>query len=143
MSLLHGAVQNGHLNVCVYLVETCTFDVNFHNEEMRVSTPLYLACLRRQLKVAKYLLKHGANVDGEERYQPLALAAQSGFEDMCELLLENGADVTWQEPNKLGFSALQMAVQNGHTGIVKLLYRFGARVEHVYLSDGMVCFKVL
>ncbi|KAL6690585.1 hypothetical protein J3F84DRAFT_398280 [Trichoderma pleuroticola] len=55
---------------------------------------------------------------------PLLLAAQSGYEDMCKLLLATGqVEINWKD--RLGRTALSFAAQNGNEAIVKLLLATG------------------
>jgi ankyrin repeat protein len=77
LSALHAASQNGHTEVCEYLVKECGLDMNkeaeFHGNP-RAYTPLSLAAQNGREGVCKYLLKAGAKVDAG--YQPLTIAAQ-------------------------------------------------------------------
>ena len=50
--------------------------------------------------------------------------ASSGNCEICELLLENGADPLAE--TKTGVGPLYVASRNGHEDVVKLLVKFGA-----------------
>lgn len=81
---------------------------------------------------------------------PLAMACQSGYKDVVELLLKYGADVN--KPNPIdGSTTLFLAAQEGHTGkpfskknlflilskeIVSLLLKHRADVNIVCTDDG-------
>ena len=87
-------------------------------------TPLMLAAEKGQLVVAKYLLDHGADVNGTGRGRvseslgtPLFLAADNGRKAMVELLLARGADVN----DNHGPNPLYQAVSKGFTGVVEVL----------------------
>lgn len=83
-------------------------------------TPLEFAAEKGQLIVAKYLLDHGADVNGAVRTgtpAPLYLAANNGHKAMVELLLVHGADVNGAR----GPSPLNVAVSKGFTGVVDVL----------------------
>ena len=46
-------------------------------------------------------------------WKPLELAAKFGHADICNILIEHGAEVNYAD--KAGFTALHTAVQNGHS----------------------------
>ena len=82
----------------------------------------------------KLLLKAGAdhkqhNEDGET---PLIIAARGGREELCKILLENGAVV--HGVTGAG-TPLMAAASQGHTSIVKLLLDKGARLD-IYPKNG-------
>jgi ankyrin repeat protein len=84
-------------------------------------TPLQAAAEKGQLIVAKYLLDHGADVNGASGYlgsrTPLYLAADNGHKAMVELLLARGADVN----NPHSFNPLGSAIGKGFTEVVDVL----------------------
>ena len=55
---------------------------------------------------------------------PLHRAARNGFENICSLLIENGADVN--AINRFGQTALHNAAYYGHEYICRLLLKHGA-----------------
>jgi hypothetical protein len=73
-------------------------------------SPLYLACRRGHVAVAKMLIEHGARVMPEivedemsSTTTPLHAACEGGYPDVAKLLLEKGADVNdtderWMAP---------------------------------------------
>jgi len=78
-------------------------------------TPLQLAAAKGQLTVAKYLLDHGADVNGRNRYRTaLYAAAENGHKAMVELLLARGADVN-------AFRSLYQAVSKGFNEVAEVL----------------------
>lgn len=70
-------------------------------------TPLMWAAAKNRLAAAKWLLEHGATVSratfgGPSHGQgvtPLHMAAENDFDEMAQLLLDHGADVTIEEDN--------------------------------------------
>ena len=68
------------------------------------------------------LLATRGDVNGQT---PLCLSVHRGRRDIVELLIAKGADVNAK--NKWGLSALDIAVILGHTEIVELLHKHGAR----------------
>jgi ankyrin repeat protein len=71
------------------------------------------------------------------RYLPLPRYIHS-FPHVSRMatLLDHGANPLLRDSE--GASALFMCCQNGHYDIIKLLYRYGARDELLYMHDGMV-----
>lgn len=99
-------------------------------------TPLHTAARLGDLRLAKCLLDHGANVDSIDRLgvSPLILAARMKQCPMVEFLLEHGADVNLQ--NARGNTALHLAAwdlgsnyysrQMRRNDVVKALFAYGA-----------------
>ena len=78
-------------------------------------TPLQLAAAKGQLVVAKYLLDHGAKVNGRNRHRTALYAAtENGHKAMVELLLARGADVNADNP-------LYRAVSKGFSEVAEVL----------------------
>ena len=83
-------------------------------------TPLENAAMNGQLKVAAYLLDHGADVNLESRGQtPLIMAAGHAQKTMVDLLLSRGADVNAGDDN--GATALLAAARHGFEAVVQTL----------------------
>eukprot|EP00441_Pelagodinium_beii_P043725 CAMPEP_0197636552 /NCGR_PEP_ID=MMETSP1338-20131121/12020_1 /TAXON_ID=43686 ORGANISM="Pelagodinium beii, Strain RCC1491" /NCGR_SAMPLE_ID=MMETSP1338 /ASSEMBLY_ACC=CAM_ASM_000754 /LENGTH=513 /DNA_ID=CAMNT_0043208797 /DNA_START=177 /DNA_END=1718 /DNA_ORIENTATION=- len=83
-----------------------------------------------RVEPATVLLQHGAQAKGVH----LLEAAQKGFYDMTELLLQKRAPVL--EANQIGFSPLHMAAGAGHIEIAKLLLEHKADL-HAKSRDGL------
>ncbi|KAI9855850.1 MAG: hypothetical protein M1813_009369 [Trichoglossum hirsutum] len=130
-------------------------------------TALHLAAKKGHKAVVRLLLENGADVNTEEKEEDvfrskttrrtaLQPAAKKGHEAVVRLLLENGADVNAKEEEEKkeegrgsgGFrtktttrirTALQLAVENGHEAVVRLLLKNGADVngeeEEVEVKD--------
>ena len=110
-------------------------------------TPLITAAEKGQLIVAKYLLDHGADVNGLSRNHgevPLTAAAGNGHKAMVELLLARGADVSGG-----GLNPLYEAASRGFVSVVEVLLAnkadvnlrsgtdtSGMRPVHVAARDG-------
>ena len=109
------------------LVEQNHASPNWANADGR--TPLLLACNSRQLEVARYLLRHGADVNHTDAQGVTALhcASKHGDLQIAKLLLENKAD-----PNLVcltGVSAVLMATCHGNNDVVWALVRHGADIN--------------
>jgi len=81
---------------------------------------------------------------GENLGPPLNIAASQGREEICKLLINNGADVNMA--GTLGNTPLQMASAQGRTRIVELLLSNGAKVNErdirgrTALHDACACY---
>jgi ankyrin repeat protein len=96
-------------------------------------TPLLHAVSAGQIRVATFLLDHGAEVEKASRLTdpataangrgmmmtPLMAAADNGHKALVELLLSRGARVNGANP--LGIMALHLAVERGFAGVVETL----------------------
>jgi FOG: Ankyrin repeat len=72
------------------------------------SVSLINSCQKGNLEKAKYALKEGADPNqlDEEGWNALHYASENGFEDIINILLENGADVNIE--NSSGFTPFQI-----------------------------------
>lgn len=84
-------------------------------------TPLESAAGQGQLAVARFLLDHGADVNGlgGDKWTPLLHAASSGHKTMTELLLARGADANGGAG--VAFTPLHCAVAGGHRAVLQAL----------------------
>jgi ankyrin repeat protein len=87
-------------------------------------TPLCLAAEKGQLRVAQFLLEHGADV---QRGYPLAQAAGGGHKAMVELLLQHGAAVNAAEGDSQ--TALHRAAARGYLSVTETLLAAKADVN--------------
>jgi ankyrin repeat protein len=90
--------------------------------------PLGRAATMGQLRVAAYLIDHGANINGAPGEDPpLIHAAMNGQKTMVELLLDRGADVNATRPGS--GTALHTAVEAGYVSVVEVLLAHHADVN--------------
>jgi len=99
---------------------------------------LYIAALYNQVEIAKLLLKYGANVNdgkavssghsgpivsGSNTYVtiPLTVAVDNGYKGMIQLLLEDGANVNYEDI--YGYRPLDFAHDDD---IKQILIKYGA-----------------
>lgn len=84
-------------------------------------TPLAYAASRGQTAVAKFLIDHAARIDppAPNGSTPLMLAAYFGYDDTVRMLLDAGADPS--QRNALGYDAVDLAIQQGHTATADLI----------------------
>jgi ankyrin repeat protein len=98
--------------------------------DSRNRTPLHQACEVNSpivLKVLLTLLPTDANFAAFDRSTPLAIAAQCGSVDCCELLLKFGVAVN-DRTIELA-TPLLLAVTSGHADVVKVLLTKDARTD--------------
>ncbi|XP_073703921.1 uncharacterized protein bcl3 [Garra rufa] len=90
-------------------------------------TPLHLAVQNGDKKLARILLKSGAEInagDNKSGRSPLVHAVENNFTDMVSFLIESGCDVNAQSYS--GNTALHSACGRGHIEIVRVLLKNGA-----------------
>ena len=127
---LHAAAYNGNFEMVQVLLKYKA-DINAKNNGG--ATVLHLVSQGNTLQgqnigpllcnVAQLLLEHSADVNAmmEDHSTPLHLAAQYGRVEVVPVLLQHGANVGMK--NNRGRTALQVASDRGHDGIIRLLCR--------------------
>ncbi len=89
-------------------------------------TALHTALSNRAFSAARWLIDHGASVNGNNEIRPpLIPAIYSGSAEMVSLLIKKGADVS-SKLNEPPFSPLEYAIERGNTEIQQLLLSAGA-----------------
>lgn len=93
-------------------------------------SPLHLACISNHIDAAKLLLANGANIDKQDGdgWAPLHYAADNDYYEMCEYLIDQGADMNLV--NIDGNFAYDLA----NVAISKLLIRKGFDLKNEYLE---------
>ncbi len=100
---------------------------------------LRFALQEEPIDMVRLLLQYGASVNAcyDKRHPggmtPLHLAADKGYEQVCQLLLQHGARVN--ASNELKETPLHLAAKHGHEHISKLLLQHGADANNVK-ADG-------
>jgi ankyrin repeat protein len=102
------------------------FDPNAKDDQGR--TALMFAVTNRHPESTKALLEHRADVNlhANDGSTALMLAASAGDLDSVRALLSKGADVA-ASFFQTGKTSLRLAQEKGHTGIVDLLLKAGAK----------------
>ena len=124
---LHAAAKRGDVDAIKQFFLDDGAEVDRANEKGR--TPLWIACLKGHVEVARLLLEKGAEVDrvSKKGVTPLLIACQQGHVDTARLLLDKGAKVDRAE--KEGATPLYIACRKGHVEAVRLLLDNGAEVD--------------
>lgn len=106
-SALHHACRKNQLAIAAYLIKEGS-DVNMETIDSNYYTPLHWAASRGHVEAADLLLKHGAQLDVEDKNGSTALhwACFHGREQMIRLLLSRGASKARR--NYLGMTPLGM-----------------------------------
>lgn len=128
---LYKACQDGDVD----LMKKCVADgadVNFQYPSLKelaewMRTPLICATLNGHVMGIAYLLSAGANVRGkdDEGWTALMHAASGGQSDAVKVLVAAGSDLGSKAltGEKSGRAALDIAKEQGHTGVVDILER--------------------
>jgi ankyrin repeat protein len=134
---LRVASEKGNTEVIQKLLKT---GANVDQPDHWGNTPL-MAALRRP-KIVQQLLDAGANVNqtNTDGNSPLINATSNlRTEVVSQLLKVSGINVN--HVGRFGYTALLLAVEYGHIGLVEALLAAGANVNHE-LEDGITALKI-
>ena len=107
-------------------------------------TPLMVAALHKNLKVMKFLVENGAEVNTVNENSgdtALMLAVSEGYKDIVKFLIEKGANVNAVN-SKSGYTVLMLAALGGSGDIVKFLKEKGANVNAVSFERNESVYEV-
>ncbi|KAH7382754.1 ankyrin repeat-containing domain protein [Phaeosphaeria sp. MPI-PUGE-AT-0046c] len=143
LSPLHRAAFGGHLQVAKLLLDHGAFlnapdlygltpfddaanqgaDIDTRDYDGR--TPLYKACSRGELRLARFLLDKGADL----------IASSAGHTEIVEALIDHGADISI--PNEAGWLPLNMAAEYGYVNEVRGFHEpfVSVLTRHQYHAD--------
>ena len=128
----HIAAQNGHVGI-LELFKDYVRSVDAPRTAKEL-TALHVAIAAGQVKVVRWLVDNGANVNSNMYFteKPLVVAAESGDETIVRILLEHGAMVLDSGPYGFRGPALARAAVLEETTILKLLLEHmrGDRIRH-------------
>lgn len=122
---LHAAVVGKHKDVVALLIEN---GANINARARWDYTPMYYAAWSRNTEMVELLVEEGADVNAKDEWDwtPLHYMAQHDYyRDMAEFLIAKGANVNAED--RWGWTPLQVAEDKGHTEIVELLRKHGAK----------------
>ncbi|KAL5278770.1 hypothetical protein ACFFRR_003410 [Megaselia abdita] len=136
-SALHLAAEKGFLDVCDALLTSKAFI----NSKSRVGrTALHLAAMNGFTHLVKFLIKeHNAVIDilTLRKQTPLHLGAASGQMEVCQLLLELGANI--DATDDLGQKPIHVAAQNNYSEVAKLFLQQHPSLVNATSKDGNTC----
>ena len=123
-SLLHLAVQNGHLAVAQFLLQEGA-DKKALNKNF--STPLHTAVFNGHLGVTQFLVQEGSEIEAKNisEWTPLHIAVAKGHLSIAAYLLKQGACREAQNNN--GRTPIIIATYNGNLDAVNLLLESEAK----------------
>jgi len=124
---LHLAAIKGEIDVIASLIES-NCDVNLPDKHG--DTILHQCARNGKLDTVQLLVDTGRcnlNAKNSAGETPLIGATKSGFADIVERLVRDGADVNF--PTEDGDVPIQLAVRNGDVDLVIRLFRLGADVN--------------
>jgi ankyrin repeat protein len=113
---LHQAARDGDVEQVGTLIDSGA-DLNAQGDNGE--TPLILAILEGHASVASLLIDGGADIQA---------TAYANAVEIAEQLLRGGADIN-DQMNKAGGTALSVASEEGHSGVVTVLIDHGADLE--------------
>ena len=123
---IYVASEKGHFDIVELLLEADP-KAELNHPEFR---PLYEACRKGNLEMAKVLVEHGAELqDDMNEYGSNVVmeASGSGNAELVEYLISKGADVN--DENKHNPHALLIACWGRHLGVMEVLLKHGAYVD--------------
>jgi len=126
---LHIAVELNLIDVIEFLIDkganvNAMADMSMPGAYMVFVTPLEIAAICKNKKVAEILIANGADVN-HHYCAPLSRAIARGDYEIVQLLINNGADI-----KKGDFPALHHAAARGHVKIISFLIKKGAEIDH-------------
>jgi ankyrin repeat protein len=131
---LHLASENGHTNVVTCLLNSGA-KINKRRKDTHGRTPLHLAAANNHANVVEVLVEYGCDINavGTAGMTALYRASTRNAINTTRLLLLYGADVH-KTDNLLGMTALQSAIVNKNTDIVKLLTFYSCFSTYICFS---------
>lgn len=111
------------------LVSAIQNGLDINSKDKYYKTPLMLACLEGNYKMAEYMISQGADIKATDNFQWTALhfTCHSGQKDIAELLVNNGAILDAQSFN--GGTPLMRAIESSKVGIILWLIQKGAKIQ--------------
>lgn len=133
--LLHWAALMGHKKLTAHLLEMGISSREINIRDSLLNTPLHYAAQKGHIEVVRMLLARpdvDINSENLRKETPLHLAAKEGRTEVArELSMETSGRLRATEEDKYDRTALQLAVENHHKDIQKLLLERSDVQEYV------------
>ena len=130
------ASENGQVEVAKSLIERGA-QINLQTNDG--TSALHIASRNNHVDVAKLLLEKGAKVDllNNDQCSPLMIACEHESTDVAGVLLDHDADTYLK--NKKGQTALEIAKEKNHVGIISLFAELKEKVAYpgILFSEGV------
>ncbi|XP_043854810.1 espin-like protein [Dromiciops gliroides] len=132
MTVLHAAARSGHYSLVVWLV---TFtDIGLMARDDEGATVLHFAARGGHAPILDRLLLMGAQIIRDHwGGTPLHDAAENGHLECCQTLISHRVDPALQDGD--GYTALDLAVYNGHHDCSRYLLEVQNLVVTIYNED--------
>lgn len=117
--------NNGITDIDYYL--KLGANINYKGRVFK-SQPLHIACRKGDIKVIKFLIKNGSEINGEDDISETPIF-KAHSEEVVELLLESGASI--DKVNCYGFNLLHNSCVDGNKELIELFLKKGCEKEHV------------
>ncbi|NWI95728.1 ASB3 protein, partial [Pitta sordida] len=124
---VHLSASHGSLECLRVLLEA---GADFNEVTTDDTTPLFLAVENKHPEVVKFLIQHGANVEGPHcwsGWNSLHQASFQGSTEIMKILLEKGANKNGRDD--FGITPLFVAAQYGQLESLRLLVSHGADIN--------------
>lgn len=123
---LHIATKKRHIETVKWLIEEC----NFPLDEIKSNgcTAMAIASFRGYKKILQLLIEGGADINMTSTLGigPLFLAIKASKLEIVEYLLNNGAQVYYEDRIKRDYSPMFYAIREKNLPIIELFCDFGA-----------------
>lgn len=119
---INEAAQEGRVDIMRQFLADNRGSLHSNNNDSMGWQPLQSAARSGRLEAVRFCLDSGSDVNYKQTNggkTALILAVYAGHLDVVKLLCERGADVNHKD--QLNFTALSMAVEQGHTEIANYL----------------------
>ncbi len=136
------ACREGRIDLLAWLIDSgwdvkTTLGNSGNTELVRHGRPIDIAAAIGNLEVARFLLKHGADINGtgsNGHFNPIRLASERPDTEMLVFLLAHGADPTARTDH--GWNAMHIAAFAGSSEALRILFAHDPTLIESRTHDG-------